>query len=470
MFKTKKTIIYIAKNKLRAGFVATRPPLKVTGLIESDWTAENLPQVLSQVKSKLKAKTVRVLIGEDLSYVVSLSVPKTEAKERLAIKTKLKEIVPENLDESVWDFEEVAQTKEEKIVQVMVFVKSFFETLSASLNQAGIEAEAIEPTSVALARLTENEKQPHLIIHKSLEALALVANRGLVVVSETLDSQISLPKIGQLLDFVSGHFNIMPSKIILSGNMEGVDAKQLEAKDRQIEPKDLSPMIGLGLKQDIKGKDQEVLNLKPLAIKPSSKPESRNQEPQAENQDEKGKDQKPVAENKQSQVFLSDTQKPPLVNKKLLIAFLIILLLSGLALGGIFFYRSKTKPEAEPEATPIPTVEVTPTPEVSTTPTPETEVNLSDYSIQVLNGSGVAGEAGYVEEILTAEGFESIETGNADSYEYSDTEIMIKENTPDKVFESIKKALNNKYTVTKSEDVLSKDAKYDIVVITGIKK
>lgn len=473
MFKSKKTIIYLTKNKLRAGFVTTRPPLKATDLIESDWSLENLGQVLAQVKIKLKAKKIRVLVGEELSYVVSLAIPKTEVKEKDAIKLKLQEVIPENLDESVWDFKETAQTKDKKIVQVVAFVKSFFEVLSAGLNQAGIEAEAIEPTSLALARLTETEKQPHLIIHKSLEALALVADHGLVVASETFDSQVNLPKIGQLLDFVSRHFNITPAKVILSGDMEGFDTKQLEAKDRQIEQKNLDPMIGLALKQDLKGKDEEVLNLKVLNIASTPKPNQNDSESKIEKEiveeEIKNKEEFPK-NNRQPQVFLSDTQKPPLVNKKLLIIFLVILLLSGLTLGGIFTYRSLTKPEAKPEATPTPVVEATPTPEISPSSTPEVKINLADYSVQILNGSGVAGEAGAVQEILTAEGFESIDTGNADSYDYSDTEVQVKKDTPEVVFETIERALNSEYTVLKSDKILAEDSGYDILVIVGVKK
>lgn len=362
MFKTKKTIIYITQKKLRAGFVTTRPPLRISNLIESEWSLENLGQVLAQFRAKLKAKTVRLLLADDLAYVVSLNIPPdlSGIKERKIVAEKIVELIPEALEDKDWDYKEVAKKGQEKEIIAFAPVKERFAHISIALEKAGLEVEAIEPEIIAKSR------------HED-------------------------------------------------------------------------PVIGLALKKDLKGKDEKVLNLKPLVIK--SPPEPKQSE-------------------KEKQV----STKPTLVNKKLLIVFLIILLLSSLTLSGIFFYRSRTKLKNEPETTPTPVIEVSPSPEATPLSIPDTEVKLSDYSIQVLNGSGLAGEADFVEKILTAEGFDKINVGNADSYNYTDTQVELKENVPVTVFEAIDRALNDQYTVVKSEITLPDDSGYDIVVTIGEKK
>lgn len=98
----------------------------------------------------------------------------------------------------------------------------------------------------------------------------------------------------------------------------------------------------------------------------------------------------------------------------------------------------------------------------------EEEIDFSQYSLQVLNGSGVSGEAATVGGILEEEGFTEISTGNAPTFDYTDTQVQLKEDTPEQVFEAIRKALTE-YTVVKG-DILEEDSEYDAVVIAGTRK
>lgn len=497
MFKTKKTIISISRGKLRAGNVAVRPPVKIDGLIEVDWTPETLDQVLTQVKKALKAKTVRVVVGEDLSYVVSVSIPKDppasgqdETSEREAVKQKLQELVPENLDEAVWDFREVAETHESKVVQVVAIVKTFFENLSLGLQKANLAVEAIEPTSYALARLTENEKQPHLIVHNGQTATALVADHGLVVASEMFGAQITMVKIGQLLDFAQEHFNITPGKIILSGNMEGVDAKQLEAKDREIEQKDLDPMIGLAFKKDLKGKDENVLNLEPLKVtrefaeklsERSKKMEDNNQlEPQPSSQiqvegkkpqfeSSNGVSEKRVEpQQKSPPVFLrsGEEEKPPFVKKTLFVVFLIVVVLGAIVAGGILAYRKAFKKEKETQKPTTEVVSPSPSSSPSATPASEEKLNRKDLKIKVLNGNGIKGSAGKLASLLEELGYQKIETGNADSYDYEKTVIKIKESKKE-YLELITEDLGDNYSTEGIQANFDENNEFDVILIVG---
>jgi hypothetical protein len=149
--------------------------------------------------------------------------------------------------------------------------------------------------------------------------------------------------------------------------------------------------------------------------------------------------------------------------KKLLLLFIIVFLFVGLLTSGFFYYLSTQKgslPGFAQAPTPTPTT-VPPTP----TPTITEEENLSDYTIEVLNGSGTAGEAGRVSALLEEAGFEGIDTGNADAYDYTNTEVQIGKDVPATVYTQIEKALKDNYSVVKSKDAPNDE--YDVTIIVG---
>lgn len=160
-------------------------------------------------------------------------------------------------------------------------------------------------------------------------------------------------------------------------------------------------------------------------------------------------------------VYISTESPKRKINKKtIIIISLILVSLSLLIFGGIWVAQSALNKEKQPEVTP------TPAPTSTPTPTPE-EVNPKDYSIQIQNGSGTPGEAGKVQILLESKGFEDIKTANADTYDYKETIVQMKDAVPGKVYELIDEAVNDKYK-TKQES-LSADSEYDIIVIVGEK-
>lgn len=161
-----------------------------------------------------------------------------------------------------------------------------------------------------------------------------------------------------------------------------------------------------------------------------------------------------------------DGEKKSKVKILLIIVFIAAVL--GAIGGGIYYYRSTVTQAPDGETTTEPTsapVTSTPTPAVE-----DEELDLSEYSVSVLNGSGVPGEAGNAEELLTDGGFSEFETGNADSYDFEQTEVSLKKDTPVAVYNAIEEALSDTYDVSKSDTSLSEDSSFDVIVIVGTKK
>ena len=77
-------------------------------------------------------------------------------------------------------------------------------------------------------------------------------------------------------------------------------------------------------------------------------------------------------------------------------------------------FMAKAKPTAAPTAAPTPTL----------IPTPE--VKKDAIKVKILNGSGVSGKAGVVKTVMKEKGYQDIVTDNAETFDYTITEIAVK--------------------------------------------
>lgn len=135
--------------------------------------------------------------------------------------------------------------------------------------------------------------------------------------------------------------------------------------------------------------------------------------------------------------------------------------LLGALLGGIFFYQGSVNRKASP--TPSQVAEVTPPP---STPEPK-EVDIGKYSISILNGSGIKGEAGKAQDILEKAGFKVSSTGNASNYNYTETIIQAKSSIEEQFITKLKETLGETYKVASKIQSLSSSSKDEVVVIVG---
>lgn len=155
----------------------------------------------------------------------------------------------------------------------------------------------------------------------------------------------------------------------------------------------------------------------------------------------------------------SDSDSKP--HKNFLLPMIFIVLLGIAVLGGVYFYMQNSDKTQKSKTN---VVTLSPTPQ-AVTPEPE-EVDLSKYSIEVLNGSGVSGTAGKVKDSLEDVGFSVESVGNADNSDYTKTIIQAKKEV-DKVFlDELKKTLGKTYSVGDLED-LKNSSDTDVVVIIG---
>ncbi len=176
-------------------------------------------------------------------------------------------------------------------------------------------------------------------------------------------------------------------------------------------------------------------------------------------------------ENYDDKDISSDKKKKPGFFKTFLILLIVLSVIAAIA-GGVIYYQ-KNVAEKSPDETQnnenITQEEPSPSPTEAPV-TEEVKPDYTEYSLQILNGSGVPGEAGKVKDLLSEYEFHSIITGNASSYDFDKTIISVKDGLPKQVFDDLKEAIEESYEVESSSEKLEESSDFDVVITVGAKK
>ncbi|MGI5826423.1 MAG: LytR C-terminal domain-containing protein [Patescibacteria group bacterium] len=195
------------------------------------------------------------------------------------------------------------------------------------------------------------------------------------------------------------------------------------------------------------------------AYEPASKAKERHSDPMV------GlalkKDVVPV-ESRISQSFVPQRRKFPV---KFLLIGLGVLVLAATLIGAIYLYTKKDSKDSPSLVEPVASQ---PTPvESMPEPTPSPSLERSELKIKILNGSGVSGLAGKAKDLLEDKGYGEIATGNADSFDYEETTVQIKEEK-NLFLDLLIEDLSEDYLVsTDSSDPLEEESDFDAIVTLG---
>ncbi len=241
--------------------------------------------------------------------------------------------------------------------------------------------------------------------------------------------------------------NIDTTKITSFSQLDSIPPTISDSKDSQLKN---------NLNEEINENDTSLNNINDIEkSSDSDKTTSENEKISSEEVKEWLKDVRPDT--------TKENQKGRGIGGKVFFIVITLFLLGAISGGFIYFQKGVNKPSINP--TPTETPKITPT----ITKAPEEIVNLKNISINVLNGSGISGEAGRVKDLLIKGGFDNdkIKTGNADSYDYSNINLSAKENISNKVLDIIKDTLKDKYKISKDIKTLNEESNFDIEIIVG---
>lgn len=161
---------------------------------------------------------------------------------------------------------------------------------------------------------------------------------------------------------------------------------------------------------------------------------------------------------------MAEEEFSPLSNapkKNYMWPILFIFIIAIVLLIGVFLYKQGVNTSGKVNV-------VTPSPSPSIAPEPTKTIDMTKYEIEILNGSGVEGEASRQKLSLTAEGFTISSVGNADNSNYTETIIKAKKDVEKAFLDKLKSVLGTTFTVGTAE-TLPDSSSVPVIVILGTK-
>lgn len=173
-------------------------------------------------------------------------------------------------------------------------------------------------------------------------------------------------------------------------------------------------------------------------------------------------------------VSFPQPREPEGKSKGMRIVIAIIGVILIMAAGGWFILGNNSGSGATASPTPgnglsaFPTPSVTESPTEAPTSTPE-PMDKSKVRIEVLNGTGVPGEAGFLQTALEGMGFEEITAGNADSQNATEAVATYSRDLSPALADEITAKLETLYTTVRTRRAtISGD--FDLTITTGPRK
>jgi uncharacterized protein HemX len=185
-----------------------------------------------------------------------------------------------------------------------------------------------------------------------------------------------------------------------------------------------------------------------------------------------------MEETTQEQVQIPDQPQAPMAGpsavsrkkgKKILA--IILLLAAVILIAGALFYFLGQKKQAETQSSPTPNSGLYVT---SETPIPvpnQTSEPVADkkaVSISILNGTGIAGEASYLQGKLRALGYEDVTPANASNQNNTITTLQYLDTLPRSILDEITGELQKTYQDVTTSKSSSLDV--DLQITTGLRK
>jgi|GEM_PF-3223952 hypothetical protein len=400
-----KTVIYITKNKVWVGEIFF------------EWDGQDLDRVLIEVKKQVKISEARVVLGNDLSIVVAIRAGDVLIN-RENVLNLVRSWMPFPIDNDCFDWKEMEIAYKEKWLQVIAVEKEFLEKLSLAVKKSGVRVEMVTAIGVVLGAKTQGRESPVVVKWDDKEKLSVLAVNGLVdqVTSDINDED--------MMTYAKQKWGL------------AVNPEEIVFKGREFD------LIRSVMSEKTKGDDELVLNL------PILKDVTEKKEKLAEGSVLDFEGEKDVVE-----TVKKKTSK--------LWVYLLMLFLALVA-GALTMYKTGIFEQVWPkdnevaEVTPAPTL----TPEITPEPTPS---DLTMYSVQVLNGSGVTGEAARIREVLLGFGFDNVDVGNFEAT--TEGQILTRGDLPKDVMTFAQESVSD--YIIGDPILLADDVDYDLVIILG---
>ncbi|NTW26942.1 MAG: LytR C-terminal domain-containing protein [Candidatus Moranbacteria bacterium] len=398
-FRHHITTIFVTRGKITSAVFSTGGK-NIKAAAVYDWNEENLALVLADIAAH-GPNVVRVVFGEEFSYVTTLDSSKGD---RGSILEKAREAIPEELGDN-WDFrKEKDQLFSSQVIAVQAQLLNMF---IEKLKEAGLRVEAMEPQSVAIARLLPKTGLFLFAVNDEKFLMGAVRN-GTVIGTFVAAKSDDASMLAGFVASVRKKCKEELSTVLIDKYMQVGDDVFL-ANGLQPEIMELDPLYSIAVKKHLVGSDSHVLNILPVDKKILKKQATEKYLSKIEN--------------------TATVQAPArfsLREKILAIFFVIGLVASGFVLlkkmppkkQSISLIATEKKQEVAMQNDVIQNPSATVEQQASAEKVVQDVVSTKrpqDLQILILNGGAAVGSAAKVKDILVAKKYVNIDAQNAEN-------------------------------------------------------
>lgn len=397
-------LLYISKNTIEVF-------KKYQKVGEVAWTPETLTKNLTQIKSTFSSK-FRVILSDEFISISSLLLSPKESKKRKQIQLKFQSLIAQDLSSTIWDYKIVGRYNHQNLIQLAYVSSKFFDTFRTAINTAKIKIDLLESFSTTICRFLPANKLTFI----NYQDLIVVSFNKTPIYSYVLTKKLSQEDINRVFEYTKQHFQMLPQQILFSP-IGDIAFNQFDFSNLQPEYTNINPLKGIIHSINTSGSDAQT-----------------------------------------SRLEIPKTPRQPSSQVAKIMFFLSLLFLVGVFIF-IFTHQKSTSPQI---TSPSQSVTITPT----SIPTIVSK-NSQDYKIKILNGTGTAGEATKISELLAKNNFKVESTGNAANYDFTQTQLEVKSSVTESIINSIKESLGKNYSPKILDSNLSESSEFDIIITTG---
>lgn len=394
------------------------------------------------------------------------------------LREKMREIIPLAFEELAYDFKVVNETEKGKEVLLIAFPKKILIAYLKTFHCLNLTPILALPESLAAFEIIEEtivkeEIVLFIALGMKTSTFSFFDRFGpLLTLNESVDSQVVKEEIKKTAQFLEEKFGKEIKRIVLGGQGSADVDTDLFSKETGIwttkADKILSDKLTkIPLTLSV-GKNNPVLFINVLGLSLlAQKKEELYLLKEAKDwilEQKKKEEKEKEAEGK----IAGEKKQAKGTDLRLLFRLrhlLIMIIVAGVTFAGILLMVKKPwmRKGQEKTLTPLPSQ----TPQaLEVIPMPTVAFSRRDLKVKVLNGSGISGRAGEAAAVLEKLGYQVVETSNADSFDYEETIIKIKEENKS-FLPLLTNDLKTHYTVSSEEEILPEDEEEDVVVIVG---
>lgn len=484
-----KLKLLLEKTKFQAVLVSSDSQASHHSVLEESWTPTTLPGLFKNIQETTGHHSIDIILGGSLYQLNYLQVESSQDQESV-LEAKAATMIPGKIEDLGVDYQILSESNDQKTYQLFVVKKNLLSLIGKSAQNAGLHVLSVEGLPQVLASNRKSTKPELLLWQDDLTNLALVY-QSKAYLSLRCQPEDVYKQIDSLLSSTSTDLNLnITSLVMAKDTADSPNKPKLKAKKLKLKEADLNPFAEndeLGFDADSSSPPSEVFAEQSEDSTESTSTDSPESTP------DKPKDPgimgpdlaapKPPLKVLETEKTMdaaksnSEPRRPEKSNTKAIVIIVTILaVLAGLVGGGLLVYRNALSDPGQqpqviesdatptPSPTPLEDPDATASGQVDETSS-DSEIDRAEIAIQILNGSGVPGAAGDVADLLTAENYDDIDTGNASSFDYDTTEVRVAAGNQ-ALFADIESILEVSYEITQG-DPLDEDSDFDVVITVG---